>query len=100
MSHIWGPLLLSLQITLVATGLTAVIAIPLAFALSRWRFPGRSLLEALIIVPLVLPPTVIGFFILIAAGSRSAIGRALHDVLGVSIVFHWSGAVIAAAVVA
>jgi molybdate transport system permease protein len=100
MSHLWPPLLNSLQVAVVATVLVALIAIPLAFVMARWRVPGRSVLEALLTIPLVLPPTVVGYFILIAAGGRSVLGRWLADTFDYTIIFNWHGAVIASAAVA
>jgi molybdate transport system permease protein len=100
MSHLWPPLLNSLQVAIVATILVAVIGIPLAFTMARWRVPGRSVLEAILTVPLVLPPTVVGYFILMGAGGRSALGRWLLKQFDYTIVFNWHGAVIASAAVA
>jgi molybdate transport system permease protein len=100
MSALRDPLENSLIIASAATALVAVIAIPLAFAMARWRVPGRSVLEAVLTVPLVLPPTVVGYFILIAAGRRSPLGQWLVDTFNYSIIFNWSGAVIASAAVA
>ena len=93
-------MLLSLQVALVATLLVALIGVPLAFLMARRRFPGKSVLDALIIVPLVLPPTVVGYFILLAVGSRSPLGALLRRAFDYSILFHWHGAVVAAVVVA
>jgi molybdate transport system permease protein len=90
----------SLLIASVATALVALIAIPLAFAMARWRVPGRSVIEALLTIPLVLPPTIVGYFILIAAGRRSPLGRLLAETFDHSIIFHWHGAVIASTAVA
>jgi len=90
----------SLRVAAVATALVAAIAIPLAFAMARWRVPGRSIFEALFTLPLVLPPTVVGYFILIAAGKQSTLGQWLLKHFDYSIVFHWHGAVIASAAVA
>jgi molybdate transport system permease protein len=90
----------SLRVAAVATALVAVIAVPLAFAMARWRVPGRSIVEALLTLPLVLPPTVVGYFILIAAGKQSALGQWLLRHFDYSIVFHWHGAVVASAAVA
>jgi molybdate transport system permease protein len=99
MQHLLHPLLLSLRIALVATALVALIGVPLAYLMARRRFVGRSILESLLIVPLILPPTVVGYFILLIAGARSPIGAMLSRWFGYSIVFHWHGAVVAAAVV-
>ena len=94
------PFWLSLQVALSATGLTALAAIPLAFVLARRSFPGKSVLEALITVPLVLPPTVVGYLIILALGSRGWPGRWLNETFGYSILFSVEGAVLAAATVA
>jgi len=100
MIDLWTLLGNSLRVAAVATALVAAIAIPLAFAMARWRVPGRSIFEALLTLPLVLPPTVVGYFILIAAGKQSALGQWLLKYFDYSIVFHWHGAVVASAAVA
>ena len=100
MDAIWSPLLLSLRIAATATALTALVAIPLASTLARRRFAGRSLVEALVTVPLVLPPTVVGYFILMLLGARGWVGRWFHQAFDYSIVFRFEGAVLAAATVA
>ncbi|MGB7159590.1 MAG: molybdate ABC transporter permease subunit [Tepidisphaeraceae bacterium] len=100
MSALWPPLLSSLQVAVVATVGVALLAIPLAFAMARWRVPGRSVFEALLTVPLVLPPTVVGYFILMVAGRRSALGRWLDETFDYTIIFNWHGAVIASMAVA
>jgi molybdate transport system permease protein len=91
---------LSLKVALLATLLVALIGVPLAFFMGRRKFPGKSLLDALIVVPLVLPPTVVGYLLLIVLGARSPVGAVLRRTLDYSVVFHWHGAVIAAVVVA
>ncbi|CAA9429843.1 MAG: Molybdenum ABC transporter permease protein ModB [uncultured Phycisphaerae bacterium] len=100
MSGIGPPLWLSLKIAVAATVLTAGLGIPLAFLMTRGRFPGKGFLEALITVPLVLPPTVVGYLIILALGSRSPLGRWLKDAFDYSILFQFEGAVLAASVVA
>lgn len=97
---VWAPLWLSLQIALAATALVAAVGIPLAFLLARRRFPGKGLVEALITVPLVLPPTVVGYLIIVALGSQGVVGRWLKQAFDYSILFRFEGAVLAAAVVA
>lgn len=99
MEHLWPPLWLSIRIAVLATIVVALIGVPLAYLTARRRFAGRSVLEALIILPLVLPPTVVGYFILVVLGARSPIGRALRDGFDYSFLFNWHGAVIASAVV-
>jgi molybdate transport system permease protein len=89
---------LTLQVALAATGLCMLTGIPIAWALARYEFRGKALVEALTVLPLVLPPTVVGFYILRAVGRSSPAGRFLEDEIGVRVVFTWEGAAIAAAV--
>jgi molybdate transport system permease protein len=88
------PLRLSLQVTLVATALIIIIGLPLAYLLARRRFRGQVLLETLILLPLVLPPSVVGFYLLISLGEAGPLGGA-----GVRLLFTWQGAALASAVV-
>ena len=76
------------------------LGIPLAFLLARARFPGKTLLAGILVLPLVLPPSVMGFYLLQLLGRRSIVGYWLEHSLGITIVFHWSGAVVASAVTA
>jgi molybdate transport system permease protein len=99
MNGIAGALWLSLRIALIATGCVTVVTIPLAWWMARTRFVGKSVVEALITLPLVLPPTVVGYLILMALGARGWIGMWLNRWFGYSIVFRFEGAVLAAAVV-
>ena len=98
--RLWPPLMLSLKVALAATVVVVVVAIPLAYAMARRTFVGKSVVEALLIVPLVLPPTVVGYLILVAVGARSAVGRVLENGLGYSLLFNWHGAALASAIVA
>jgi molybdate transport system permease protein len=91
------PLALSFLIATIATLLAAVVGIALAVLLTR-RFPGRDLLDVLITTPMVLPPTVLGYYVLVVLGRRSAIGQAFENLTGHSIVFTRTGAVIAASI--
>jgi molybdate transport system permease protein len=91
------PLWLSLQVSVVATAITLVLGVPVAWAFGRRRFPGRDLLAALVITPLVLPPTVLGYYLLVLVGTRGPIGRVL-DAVGIELAFTWRGAVLAACV--
>lgn len=93
------PLWISLKVASTATGLTLVTGIPLAFILARRRHPLVNALDAFSNLPLVLPPTVLGYYLLVAFGRGSPIGRLL-DALGVPLVFTWRGAVVAAWTVA
>ena len=94
----WFPLLLSLRVAGIATLLTSVVGVAGAYALARFRFPGRGLVEAIASLPIVLPPTVLGYYLLVSIGRNSPIGRAYEAVFGQPLVFTWQAAVVAAAV--
>lgn len=95
-----SALFLSLKIGLVAAAFTLPIAIVTAYILARKSFPGRFLLDMLVHLPLVLPPVVIGYGLLIAFGRNGVIGAALYDCCGLSFAFRWTGAALASAVMA
>jgi molybdate transport system permease protein len=94
---LYGPLLLSLQVSLVATVVAGVCGIALGALLSQGRIPASQLLDAVLNAPLVLPPTVLGYYLLVILGRESALGRAFEAVTGVPIVFTVIGATLAAA---
>ncbi|GAA5234818.1 molybdate ABC transporter permease subunit [Verticiella sediminum] len=96
----WFPLTLSLKVASVATVLALLAGVALGWVVARTHMPGRTLLEAVLMLPLVLPPTVIGYFILMAAGRRSPLGNWLREHLDYTIIFSWHGAVVASAIVA
>jgi len=95
-----APLWLSLRVAGVATLLAWLAGMALGWLVARTRLPGRGLLEALCMLPLVLPPTVIGYGLLLLMGRRSRIGGWLREHFDYSIVFSWHGAVLASTVVA
>lgn len=92
------PLFLSLKIAGVSIIFIALFGISIAYFMSKKEFPGKSIIEALFLLPLVLPPTVMGFGLLILFGKNGPIGSFLAS-HGLSVIFHWTGAVIAAIVV-
>ena len=94
----WFPLTLSLRVALLATALVIVVGVALGWLLARRRFFGRELLDALVTLPLVLPPTVLGYYLLVLLGRASVVGRLIESVTGEPLVFTWRGAVVAAAV--
>ncbi|GGF17144.1 molybdenum ABC transporter permease subunit [Halobacillus andaensis] len=94
-----SPLLLSLQTASIATLIVFVTGIALARLISRKLFPGKSIIESILLLPMVLPPTVIGFGLLYLFGNNGPIGQLLADWFGIQIVFSWLGVVIAAIVV-
>jgi len=96
----WQVILLSLKVSGVAVLLTLPIAFGLAWLLARGRFPGKLLLDALVHLPLVLPPVVTGWLLLIAFGPSGPAGRWLADWLGLTLMFRWTGAALAAAIMA
>lgn len=91
---------LSLQVASVATLLVLPVALGLAFALARGHWPGKALVETLVNLPLVLPPVVIGYALLVSLGRQGWLGRWLHETLGITLVFSFRGAVLAAGVMA
>jgi len=96
----WEVIRLSLQVAITGVVVTLPIAFGLAYALARGRFPGRILLDALVHLPLVLPPVVTGWILLILFGRTGPIGGWLDRVFGVTLMFRWTGAALAAAVMA
>jgi molybdate transport system permease protein len=94
-----SPLWISLRTSLVATALTFVLGLAAAYGMNRYRGRARSFIDGVFILPLVLPPTVIGFFLLLLFGRNSGLGQLLQG-LGVTIAFSWPATVIAATVVA
>jgi molybdate transport system permease protein len=92
----WFPLWLSLRVATLATLLACAVGVPLAWLLARRRFPGRDLLSALVILPMVLPPTVLGYYLLLLIGRGGPVGQAAEAVGLGRLVFTPTAAVIAA----
>ena len=95
----WAALMLSLKVAFWATAASLPAAILVAYALARWRFPGHALLNGLAHLPLVLPPVATGYLLLLAFGRQGYLGAPLADI-GVIFAFRWTGAALAAAVMA
>jgi molybdate transport system permease protein len=91
---------LSLRVAVLATAVNAVIGIPLAYALARRRFPGKAVVDLLVTLPLVLPPTVTGYYLIVLLGRRGWLGAPLYEATGWTIAFTWYAAVVAATVMA
>jgi molybdate transport system permease protein len=87
-------------VAILATVLNALIGVPLAWALARRRFPGRALLDLLVTMPLILPPTVTGYYLIVLFGRRGWLGGPLYQMTGWSIAFTWYAAVVAATIMA
>jgi len=96
----WEVIRLSLKVAIVGVVLTLPVAFALAYVLARGRFPGRILLDAVVHLPLVLPPVVTGWILLILFGRAGPIGGWLDRAFGVTLMFRWTGAALAAAVMA
>ena len=96
----WVALTLSLKVAFWATLASLPVAILVAYALARWRFPGRSFLDALVHLPLVLPPVVTGYLLLMTFGRQGPAGQFLESWFGIVLSFRWTGAALAAAVMA
>lgn len=94
----WFPLWLSVRVSLAATAVAAVVGVSLAYLLAKGRFRGRGLLEAVVTIPIVLPPTVLGYYLLTTLGVNSPIGQAWESVFGQPLVFTPTAAVIAASI--
>ncbi|GAY19792.1 MULTISPECIES: molybdate ABC transporter permease subunit [Sphingobium] len=96
----WGTVALSLRVSLVAVGLMLPVAFTFAWLLARSRFPGKLLVDALIHLPLVVPPVVTGWLLLLLFGANGPLGRLFEQMLGVSFMFRWTGAALASAIMA
>lgn len=96
----WDVLALSLKVSAAAIGVSLPAAFAIAWVLARKRFAGKTLLDAVVHLPLVLPPVVTGWLLLLAFGANGPIGRIMADWFGVTVMFRWTGAAIAAAVMA
>jgi len=99
MGAVWTPLLLSLKVAGWATVLNLFFGVAAAYGLSRWRSPLRDLVDSILTLPLVLPPTVLGYYLLVLFGKRGTFGAWLSG-MGIELVFTWQGAVIASTIVA
>src|SRR5688572_16820701 len=96
----WVAVGLSLKVAFWATLASLPLGIAAAYALARKRFPGRALLDGVIHLPLVLPPVVTGYLLLITFGRRGPVGTALETCCGIVLSFRWTGAALAAAIMA
>lgn len=91
----WFPIILTLKLALVTTVILFIVALPLAYWLSETRIKVKPVVEALVSMPLVLPPTVLGFYLLVAFSPQNAFGHWLEKVLDIKLVFTFSGIVLA-----
>ncbi len=94
------PLLLTLKVAILATLGALILGVPSAYLVGRARFPGKSVVDALGTLPMVLPPTVLGYYLLVLFGRNGVLGQWLNQAFGVSLLFTWQGAALASTVVA
>ena len=92
------PLLLTLKVAILATVGALLVGIILAWLMTRYSFVGRDLVDVVLTLPLVMPPTVLGYYLLIMVGRKGPIGAWLQESFGISLIFSWQGAVLAAMV--
>jgi molybdate transport system permease protein len=99
MATAWFPLWLTLKVALLATLGSGVVGILLALLIARSRLWLRDGLDGVIMLPMVLPPTVLGYYLIVVVGRNGMLGRWLYERFGVSLIFTWQGAVLAASIV-
>ncbi|MEO7336854.1 MAG: molybdate ABC transporter permease subunit [Caldimonas sp.] len=99
-SSVWIILALTLKVAGWATAINLVLGVAVGWVLARRRFIGREFIDAVLTLPLVLPPTVLGYYLLVVIGRRGWLGAWLQQTFGIHLIFTWQGAVIAATVVA
>ena len=90
------PLYITVKVSLIATAFTITIGLVLAWVMAKKAFWGKGLLDAVIMQPLVIPPTVLGYYLLVAFGRSGPVGGFLEETLGIEVAFTWKGAVLAA----
>jgi len=96
----WHPVVLSLQVAVLATAAALAVGVPVAWLLARRKLPAWELWRCFVLLPLVLPPSVVGYYILVSLGRQSPLGSLLEERLGFVLVFTWPAAVVASALMA
>ena len=96
----WQAVALSLRVSFWATALSLPLGVLVAVALARWTFPGKAVLNGVVHLPLILPPVVTGYLLLLTFGRTGPVGGVLYDWFGITLAFRWTGAALAAAVMA
>ncbi|MEO8937404.1 MAG: molybdate ABC transporter permease subunit [Burkholderiaceae bacterium] len=98
-ASVWITIALTLKVALCATAINLVLGVAVGWLLARKRFAGREFVDAVLTLPLVLPPTVLGYYLLVLIGKRGWLGGWLQQSFGINLIFTWQGAVIAATLV-
>jgi molybdate transport system permease protein len=99
-SGAWVALSLTVKVAGWATAINLFLGVGVGYALARWRFAGRDVLDAALTLPMVMPPTVLGYYLLVLIGSQGPLGQWLLEHFGIRLIFTWQAAVIAASIVA
>jgi len=99
MDEAWIALRLTLKVAGFATLINLIFGIGIAYVFARKKFWGKDLFDAILTLPMVMPPTVLGYYLLVLFGKQGSIGHFLNSKLGINLIFSWQGAVIAAAIV-
>ena len=99
MAEAWIPLALTLKVAGWATAINLLLGVAVGYVMARWRFPGREVVDAALTLPMVMPPTVLGYYLLVVIGSQGVIGAWLLEHFGIRLIFTWQAAVIAATIV-
>lgn len=94
------PLYLTIKVSLIATFIVSIIGIAIAYILARRDFPAKNFLDALVLLPLVFPPTVTGYYLIVLFGKAGIIGKYIYSITGFGIAFTWQAAVLASVIVA
>ena len=93
------PLWLTLKVAVLTTALAGLVGIALGWWMARKRFPGHALTDSFLMLPMVLPPTVLGYYLIVVVGRNGVLGRYLDQWFGINLMFTWQGAVLAASIV-
>lgn len=96
---ILSPIIISLKVAAISTIITLIIGVFLSRLTTKYNFRGKDILEVILLLPMVLPPTVVGYGLLILIGKRGVIGKLLYDIFGVRLIFTWAASCIAATIV-
>lgn len=99
MAEAWIPLALTLKVAGWATAINLLLGVGVGYALARWRFPGREVLDAALTLPMVMPPTVLGYYLLVVIGTHGVLGAWLLEHFGLRLIFTVPAAIIAATIV-
>ncbi|MGO4685301.1 molybdate ABC transporter permease subunit [Hyphomicrobium sp. 2TAF46] len=94
----WKAIELSMRVATVGTLVGLPVALLAAYALARWRFPGKIIVDGILHLPLVLPPVVTGYFLLLTFGRQGFLGKGIYDLFGITFSFRWTGAALACGV--